>query len=204
MDVITHWSRYNMQKVERLKELNELIFLETSICYPGRQVVPGEGKFDAELLLIGEAPGSDEEREGRPFVGKAGKNLINFLDAIGLNRKELYITNVVKIRPFKLSEKTGKPVNRPPDLTEKDFFSRYLYKEIDIIMPKVIVTLGNVPLQSVLRDKTAVIGEYHGRITSFGGNDIFPLYHPAAIIYNRSLKEVYNEDIFKLREYLDI
>ncbi len=193
-----------MQQNEKLIELNELIALESSMNFPDRKVVLGDGKSGAELLLIGEAPGGDEEREGRPFVGKAGKNLMNFLDAIGLDRKDLYITNVVKIRPFKISEKTGKAVNRPPDVKEKKFFSKYLYKEIEIIKPKVIVTLGNVPLQSVLRNKAAIIGDYHGRITCFGENNIFPLYHPAAIIYNASLKEVYNEDILRLREYLNM
>lgn len=193
-----------MQQNEKLIELNELIALESSMNFPDRKVVLGDGKSGAELLLIGEAPGGDEERKGRPFVGKAGKNLMNFLDAIGLDRKDLYITNVVKIRPFKISEKTGKAVNRPPDVKEKKFFSKYLYKEIEIIKPKVIVTLGNVPLQSVLRNKAAIIGDYHGRITCFGENNIFPLYHPAAIIYNASLKEVYNEDILRLREYLNM
>lgn len=193
-----------MQQEEKLKKLNELIVLESGIDYPGRQVVPGEGKCGAELLLIGEAPGGEEEREGRPFVGKAGKNLMNFLNTIGLDRSNLYITNVVKIRPFKLSEKTGKPVNRPPNVKEKNFFSKYLYKEVEIIMPKIIVTLGNVPLQAVLKNKTAMIGDYHGKITCFGVNSIFPLYHPAAIIYNASLKEIYNEDILGLREHVNM
>lgn len=193
-----------MQQEGKLKALNELVVSESNIYFPGRRVVFGEGKCGAELLLVGEAPGGDEERDGRPFVGKAGKNLMDFLYTIGLDRKDLYITNVVKIRPIKFSEKTGKPVNRPPDTKEKDFFSKYLYKEIEIIMPKVIVTLGNVPLQSVLKSKKSLIGDYHGRITCFGGNNIFPLYHPAAVIYNGSLKEVYNEDIYKLREFLNM
>lgn len=192
-----------MQKIEKLTELNGRIISETKTCFPGRQVILGEGNCNAELLVIGEAPGGDEEKAIRPFVGKAGKNLINFLKAIDLNREELYITNVVKIRPCKLSDKTGKPINRPPDLVEKEFFSGYLDKEIEIILPKIIVTLGNVPLQAVLKDKSAAIGNYHGRIICFGGNNIFPLYHPAAIIYNRSLEQTYNEDVLKLRECLN-
>ncbi|NLK73225.1 MAG: uracil-DNA glycosylase [Clostridiales bacterium] len=193
-----------MQQNDRLKRLNEIISLESSRYFPGKRVIHGEGKENAELFLIGEAPGGDEEREGRPFVGKSGKNLTNFLSTIGLDRSDLYITNVVKIRPIKLSEKTGKPVNRPPDLSEKELFSPYLYKEIEIIKPKVIVTLGNVPLQAVLKDKRALIGNYHGNVICFGGMNIFPLYHPAAVIYNGKLKHVYNEDILKLREYLDV
>jgi len=193
-----------MQQEEKLMELNRLVTIESGISFQGRRVVLGEGKCGAELLLIGEAPGGDEEREGRPFVGKAGKNLASFLKTIGLNREDLYITNVVKIRPYKLSPKTGKPINRPPDTKEKEFFSKYLYDEIDIIRPKVIVTLGNVPLQTILKNKTAFIGDYHGKITCYGENNIFPLYHPAAIIYNASLKEVYNEDILRLRDFLNM
>lgn len=180
---------------EKLKLINAELAEKTSVEFPYRKIVFGDGNANSKIMLVGEAPGGDEEKQGRPFVGKAGKNLMKFLAISNLKREEVYLTNVVKIRPVRLSQKTGKPVNRPPDRHEKDFFSDFLYKEIEIIQPKIIVTLGNVPLQAVLRNKNVQIGDYHGKLIRFGGNDIFPLYHPAAVIYNRSLKEVYNEDV---------
>ena len=168
--------------------------------YPDRRVVVGDGDAESSIMLIGEAPGGDEEKQGKPFVGKAGKNLTEFLKLIGLERENLYLSNVVKIRPYRLSEKTGRPVNRPPDRKEIDFFSEFLYREIDIIKPKIIVTLGNVPLQAVLRDRRVQIGGFHGKPVKIGEITVFPLYHPAAIIYNRKLESVYYEDIEKLNQ----
>ena len=171
--------------------------------YPERKVVCGDGNINSRVMLIGEAPGGDEEAQGKPFVGKAGRNLMSFLAEAGLNRDDVYITNVVKIRPVRISEKTGKPVNRPPSKDEKDFFSSLLYEEIDIINPKYIITLGNVPLQAVVKDSKALIGDYHGKEIGIGDKILFPLYHPAAIIYNRSLESVYEGDIKRLFDCLN-
>lgn len=170
--------------------------------YKDRVIVLGEGKKNAKIFMIGEAPGGDEEKTGRPFVGKAGKNLSEFLEIVGLKREDIYISNVVKIRPFNLSPKTGKPVNRTPNRKELEFFTPYLIEEIEAINPDIIVTLGNTSLRAVLNDKKAVIGDYHGKITEVLDKKLFALYHPASIIYNRSLKDTYYDDLDKLKNVL--
>ena len=152
--------------------------------------------------MIGEAPGGDEEKQQRPFVGKAGKNLDEFLSVLELNREDIFITNVVKLRPVKINEETKRKSNRPPNKTEIEFFSPFLFDEIEMVNPKIIITLGNVPLKTVLKDNKITIGSVHGTVVEKDGRKYFPLYHPASIIYNRSLKDTYNEDLYKLKEIL--
>ena len=164
-------------------------------------LVFGEGPEDHPvLMLIGEAPGELEDQQRRPFVGKAGKTLDAFLEAVSLKREEIYLSNVVKIRPTKISA-AGRVVNRPPSREEKAAFVPWLMKEIAIVRPQAIVTLGNVALQAFVED---VIGHLHGRwsqaqITPEGEEaftlPLFALYHPASIIYNGSLKAVYAQDL---------
>lgn len=166
------------------------------------RVVFGDGNINANIMLIGEAPGEKEEETGRPFVGAAGKNLNEFLQILEINRDDIYITNVVKIRPFKINPDTGRKSNRPPNKKEIEVSIDTLRKQIDIIKPKVIVTLGNVPLKAILGDDRAKIGDYHGKAVKFSQFTLFPLYHPASIIYNRSLHEVYIEDVIRLRNYI--
>lgn len=176
--------------------------LQTS-PYHDRICVFGEGSEKPKFMMIGEAPGAEEELSGRPFVGKAGKNLSEFLERLHTTREEIYITNVVKIRPRKESEKTGKFVNRPPNQEELDCFVPFLLEEIERIAPPLIVTLGNISLQSVMQDKKARIGDYHGAMQELqNGQKLFPLYHPAAIIYNQKLKETYENDLLVLQSYL--
>lgn len=168
-----------------------------------KELVFGEGAEAPLLMMIGEAPGGEEEKQGRPFVGKAGKNLSSFLEVIGFKREEIYISNVVKLRPTKVSPKTGKAVNRPPSGEEITFFLPFLQEEIHMISPKVIVTLGNVPLKAVSGDKSITIGDVHGQPYPLWEEMVlFPLYHPAAVIYNRALSEVYQEDLLRLKEFL--
>lgn len=172
-------------------------------AFDEKKLVFGEGAQMPILMMIGEAPGGDEEKQGKPFVGKAGKNLSAFLEVIGLKRDEIYISNVVKLRPTKSSPKTGKEVNRPPSKDEIAFFLPYLMDEIQLIAPKMIVTLGNVPLKAVSGDKSMNIGDVHGKpYTLTDGRILFPLYHPAAIIYNRALTQVYQEDLVTLKDFL--
>ncbi|MCX7885433.1 MAG: uracil-DNA glycosylase [Caloramator sp.] len=166
------------------------------------KIVFGEGNEKADIMLIGEAPGEKEEEMGRPFVGQAGKNLDEFLSLLNLKRDEIYITNVVKIRPYKINEKTKRKSNRPPNSKEVEMSVEILRKEIEIIYPKIIVTLGNIPLRVILMDKKATIGEYHGKAIRFDNFVLFPLYHPASIIYNRELKQIYYDDILKLKDYI--
>ena len=169
----------------------------------GRRIVPGEGLRERPALaLVGEAPGGEEERLGRPFVGKAGKNLDGFLAALELQREAIWITNVVKVRPTKVSPK-GTVSNRPPNREEKALFTPLLLEELREVAPALVVTLGNTALQALLGPE-AVIGAYHGRVAPCGalGIPVFALYHPASIIYNRALQSVYEEDLRKLRELL--
>lgn len=181
----------------------ELLAAVDNSPYHGKTIVFGEGAEKPTLIMIGEAPGGDEEKQGRPFVGKAGKNLSTFLTIVGLKREEIYITNVVKLRPTKESPKTGKAVNRPPSVEEIDFFLPFLLEEIKAVAPKVIVTLGNVPLKAVIGEKKAVIGDYHGKPQPLAdGRILFALYHPAAVIYNRALQETYDEDLQALKAFL--
>ena len=175
-----------------------------------KPLVFGEGKADhPPVMLIGEAPGEQESLQGRPFVGKAGKNLDGFLAVLEMRREDIYISNVVKIRPTKVSEK-GRVSNRPPNKEELALFTPFLYEEILRVQPEMIVTLGNVALKALCGAK-AVIGDMHGRTAEVtvqhekqqAAFPIFPLYHPASIIYNRSLQDVYDSDLQSLKKVLD-
>ncbi|MGN1318698.1 MAG: uracil-DNA glycosylase [Lachnospirales bacterium] len=185
-----------------MESFNNEMALESKKIFGDRKVVFGDGNLGAKIMLIGEAPGGEEEKQGKPFVGKAGQNLNEFLEILGLNRSDLYISNVVKLRPYKLSPKTNKPVNRPPNREELSFFVPYLHREIEIVSPKLVVTLGNFALKNVTMNKKIVIGDCHGELLNLDEIKLFPLYHPASVIYNRSLREVYIEDLYKLKNYL--
>lgn len=188
-----------MSKTERLN----ILYRRYREQFDGKEIVTGDGNPDSSLLLIGEAPGKDEVAQARPFVGMAGKNLAHFLEILGLNREEIYITNAIKHRLSKINPDTGRVSNRPATKEEIEQNREYVIEEIDIINPKYIVTLGNVPLRSVLRDHKASIGQMHGAINIIDVMDkeyrLYPLYHPASIIYNVALKDVYLKDIENLR-----
>lgn len=189
--------------MKNITQLNESILKAVADSpFSEKKLVFGDGNVKTKIFLIGEAPGGDEEKEGRPFVGKAGKNLNEFIEIVGLNRGDLYITNVVKLRPINISEKTGKPVNRTPNGEEIDFFLPFLKEEINVVAPELVVTLGNVPLKAVTGDKKITIGDVHGTLIEGENFKLFPLYHPASIIYNRSLKDTYFSDLEKIKNYI--
>ena len=165
-----------------------------------KTLVHGEGRMGARVMLIGEAPGEQETLQGRPFVGKAGKNLDEFLELAGLERSQLYVTNAVKFRPTKRSA-AGRTVNRPPTREEVSLFLPWLRREIELVAPEVIVTLGNVPLRALTGPK-AVIGDVHGAFQNADGLRLYPMYHPASLIYNPALRPVYAEDIRRLSAHL--
>ena len=171
---------------------------------PGREnaLVFGEGPQRPRLMLIGEAPGEQETLQGRPFVGKAGQNLDHFLALAGLCREEIYISNAVKLRPTKTG-KTGRLSNRPPTKDEIALFRPWLLREIAEVAPQMIATLGNVPLRAVT-GRSLTIGEVHGQVIDAGetGLPLFALYHPASLIYNRALSEVYEQDVRALAQRL--
>lgn len=186
-----------------------LRFFQTLWPAEEKPIVLGEGNTNhPPVMLIGEAPGEQESLQGRPFVGKAGKNLDGFLQVLELKREDIYISNVVKIRPTKVSEK-GRISNRPPNKEELALFTPYLLEEILRVEPKMIVTLGNFALKALCGPK-AIIGDMHGRETQVtvshekqeGIFALFPLYHPASIIYNRSLQAVYDADLQALKTLL--
>ena len=124
-----------------MKQLNDEILKSTNEMWADRPVVFGDGDKNAIIMLIGEAPGA------------AGKNLNEFLEILGLKRENLYISNVVKVRPTKNSPKTGKPINRPPNREELELFVPYLQREIQLVKPEFIVTLGNLALKNTLMDR---------------------------------------------------
>ena len=162
-------------------------------------LVFGEGALGARVMMIGEAPGEQESLQGRPFVGKAGKNLDAFLRDAGMAREELYVTNTVKFRPTRVSD-AGRIVNRPPTQEEVKLFLPWLKREIEMVNPRCVITLGNVPLKA-LTERGNVIGDMHGQFFELDGRRLFPMYHPASVIYNPALKAVYEADIRRFAQW---
>ncbi|MFZ1250339.1 MAG: uracil-DNA glycosylase [Candidatus Microsaccharimonas sp.] len=159
------------------------------------QLVMGDGNPDADIVFIGEAPGKNEDLQGKPFVGAAGKFLNEMLAAAGMDRSDVYITNIVKYRP---------PNNRDPLPDEKKAFIPYLLKQLQIIQPKVVITLGRHSMEYFLPDLK--IGEIHGqpKRISFGDTKIviMPLFHPAAALYNGGLRQTLIDDFLKVPEVI--
>ncbi len=174
-------------------------------CPAELPLVFGCGSKNAEIMLIGEAPGKDEVANGRPFCGRAGRNLDEFLAVVDIAREDIFISNVCKFRPTKTGT-SGRLSNRPPTKAEVLAALPFLYEEIAAVAPRCVVTLGNTPLRAVTGDFSAVIGGLHGRAAdcAAGGASfaLFPLYHPASIIYNRALSQTYMDDLGRLREFI--
>jgi len=154
-----------------------------------KNAVPGEGKDDPFVLLIGEAPGKNEDIEGRPFVGRAGDLLEEILGEVGLNRNDVFITNVVKCRP---------PDNRDPKKDEINMCNPYLEKQIELLDPEVVVSLGNHATETLVGEKG--IGDLHGTELDYDGRTLIPMYHPAAALYNPNLKDTMIKDMKRLKE----
>lgn len=174
--------------------------------FESKEIVFGSGNINADIVLIGEAPGKDEVKLNKPFVGQAGKNLMQFLDILDLDRDKIYITNAIKFRLSKLNESTGRLINRPATRDEVIKNRDFLINEIEIINPSLVITLGNIPLRSIIGDMKKNIGELHGMDMiiplSTKKQTIFPLYHPASIIYNQKLKEIYINDLAMLKTFI--
>lgn len=150
--------------------------------------VPGEGPAPAPLMFIGEAPGFHENEQGRPFVGAAGRLLEELLSLIGLERSDVWIGNIIKCRP---------PGNRDPEPEEIETCRPYLERQIELIEPKVIVTLGRFSMGLLLGGKGS-ISRLHGRPRRVGGRLIYPMYHPAAALHQPSLRGTLEEDVLRL------
>lgn len=152
----------------------------------------GVGNPDADLLLIGEAPGKNEDLQGEPFVGRAGQLLDKILDSIGFSREEVYIANVLKCRP---------PNNRDPLKTESDTCKPYLRRQIEIIKPKLILALGRISGVWLTGEEMS-LGDMRGKTFSFGDSELMVTYHPAALLRNPNWKRPCWEDMQKVRDRL--
>ena len=153
--------------------------------------VPGEGPADARVMIVGEGPGKSEDQLGLPFVGSAGRNLDELLSVAGLKRDAVFVTNCVKCRP---------PANRRPSRAETDACYPYLRRQIELVSPEVIVLLGDTALRQFFPQ--GKLGAMHGRLARRAGRPFYPTYHPAAMMYNRSLKGVLEKDFANMRAAL--
>ncbi|MFB6204231.1 MAG: uracil-DNA glycosylase [Candidatus Nanohaloarchaea archaeon] len=156
--------------------------------YDQERFVPATGPEDAEVMLVGEAPGADEVEQGEPFVGRAGKRLDEILGKMGVSRNDIYITNLVKIRP---------PDNRDPKRGEIDAWKPLLDREIEHVEPETIVTLGNFATKE-LTGTSKGISSVHGQVFHKSGRRIVPVYHPAATLYDRSKMPELEDDLRKV------
>ena len=145
--------------------------------------VPGEGPSDAQIMFIGEGPGYQEDRQGRPFVGPAGRFLEELLASIGLRREDVFIANMVKCRP---------PNNRDPLPSETSACSKYLDRQIELINPRLLVTLGRFSLAKFFPKET--IGRARGKARRVDGLTVYPIMHPAAALHRQELRKVIEED----------
>lgn len=155
--------------------------------------MPGEGAESARVIFVGEAPGEQEDIQGRPFVGAAGRLLTELLQSINLRREDVYITNTVKCRP---------PNNRPPRKDESVACRPFLDRQIALISPKVICPMGNSAIHAFM-DSDESVTALHGIPFEIRSITYFPMYHPAAALYTFSLRKVMEEDFRKLRALLD-
>jgi DNA polymerase len=181
---------------KRLSELTDL-YSEIRVCQAcilsqGRtNAVPGSGPEDAEIMFIGEGPGFHEDRQGEPFVGAAGKYLEELLEQIGIERTDVYITNVVKCRP---------PGNRDPQPDEVSACKAYLDKQIDLIRPRLVITLGRFSMQRYFPG--ASISRIHGQPKRVGNVIYYPMFHPAAALHQPRWRSLVEEDIIKIPDLL--
>lgn len=200
-------------KQAQLNQIKQAI-LDKNVCpelaNSATQLVFGSGNADADLFFIGEAPGKKEDKTGEPFVGSAGKFLDKLLQSIHLERKDIYITNIVKYRP---------PNNRDPSQQEKSDFLPYLQAQIEVIQPKLIITLGRHSMNCFFPDLQ--IGKVHGQLISFTAKKekppvsdnkdekkhkkykFLPLYHPAAALYNGKMRSVLLDDFAQIPLFLE-
>jgi len=180
-----------------MSTLNDL-YKEIVVCQrcilskTATRAVPGEGPENARIMLIGEGPGFHEDQQGRPFVGAAGQFLDNLLASINIKREEVYITNMVKHRP---------PNNRDPLPEEISSCRLWLEKQLQIIKPKIIVTLGRHSMEMFFPGKS--ISKIHGTSTKKDGVAYLAMYHPAAALHQQSLKQDIQTDMLKVRTLLD-
>ncbi len=181
----------DLDKTRELQEIREEVSscLKCSLCKTRINAVPGEGNYNTDVMFIGEAPGANEDKEGIPFCGAAGKFLNEMLSEIGFVREDIFITNTVKCRP---------PENRDPEDIEKSACRPYLERQIALIKPKLIVALGRHAAASLLPGQPS-ISKIHGHALKRSNGIIYlPLYHPAAALHNGGLRQTLKDDFSKI------
>lgn len=182
-----------MSKTDKRKLLEQIKadIIKQNICpnlaQEATQLVFGDGNADADIVFIGEAPGKNEDEQGKPFVGAAGKFLNEMLAGIGLSRDDIYITNIVKYRP---------PNNRDPLPEEKAAFLPFLQSQLEVIGPKLVVTLGRHSMDSLLPGLQ--ISKCHGQPKRYNGQVYLPLFHPAAALYNGGMRQTLIDDFARI------
>ncbi|HKB32230.1 MAG TPA: uracil-DNA glycosylase [Candidatus Dormibacteraeota bacterium] len=157
------------------------------------QAVPGTGPCPADIMIVGEAPGFNEDRQGEPFVGAAGKLLDTLLARIGLSRADVFITNVLKCRP---------PMNRDPMPNEAESCSPYLKRQLELVQPKVVLILGRHALERLMPGQGSIT-RVHGTLVKRGDVAYVPLYHPAAALHNGALVSDLEHDFDRVKAYLE-
>lgn len=197
-------------KTKKLKAIrDEIVNLKQSPLYKYRTTngyfpVIGEGDHDASIMFIGEAPGENEAKTARPFCGASGRILDELLASIQIDRSTVYITNIVKDRPQS---------NRDPSIEEIELYAPFLERQIEIIQPRVIATLGRFSMQFIMKrfgleDKLESISNMHGKNftsqMSYGQAHIVPLFHPAVALYNGSTKEILKKDFKQLKKLMTL
>ena len=194
---VTHLDVQRSARPSSLEEIREEIgdCQRCKLCQARTHIVFGVGNSQADLMFVGEAPGADEDAQGIPFVGRAGRLLTKIIEAIDLEREQVYIANILKCRP---------PGNRDPEPDEVATCEGFLFKQIEAIQPKVVVALGRHAAQTLLRTRTP-ISQLRGRFFQFGNRLLLPTFHPSFLLRNPGAKREVWEDMKlvrkKLREY---
>lgn len=181
-------------KQQQLDGVRDKILAEDpapDLRHDATQLVFGDGNPDAEVVFIGEAPGKSEDEQGLPFVGAAGRFLNEMLEMVGLERSDVYITNIVKYRP---------PGNRDPYPDEKAAFLPYLHAQLEVIKPKLVITLGRHSLEVLVPGLK--ISQCHGQPKRYNGQVYLPLFHPAAALYNGAMRATLTDDFKKIPSIL--
>ncbi len=188
----------NMERTEKIKVLEEIrdqisTCEKCALCKTRNKTVPGSGNPDSPVIFVGEAPGANEDKEGIPFCGAAGKFLDTMLASIGLSREKVFIANTLKCRP---------PDNRDPEESEKEVCRPYLEKQIEIINPQIIVCLGKHSVETFLPGVGSISSLHGHAIRRPDGRIYLPLYHPAAALHNGGLRNTLLEDFKNVSKIL--
>jgi DNA polymerase len=191
-----------VEKVAAFAALRERVMVCVKCASSRKNVVFGVGSIDAQLMFVGEAPGADEDAQGEPFVGRAGELLTKIIQAMGLQRSDVYIANILKCRPDTPGQTSG---NRKPTPDEMTTCIPYLHEQIDLIQPRVLVALGATAIEGLL-GKTMGIMKLRGNWKTYRGTSLMPTFHPAYLLRNQAMTEKRKvwEDMLSVMEKLEM